>query len=513
LVLPPTRLSPSSFDTGEHRLVDTRAPVEQHAVGRDRLAQRDAHSLAGAQVQHADRLDAAAIEQPLGLLRHALECVFQRLRGAVPRMQLEKTRRQQEADEHRHRVEIDLMAEDAAGVEGGTRAGHEGHADAERDRHVHADAALAQAAPHAAEKRPGRKQQHRQAQHPAAPVEQLRQIGAQFARPRHVRRRGQHHHLHHAEGGDEQPPQRLAALRASQLARRRRRVGRSVVARAAHRVDEQRRPRFRRVPAHRGTLAGGADAGLADAVDAEQRVLDDAGTGGAVHARQLQCGIRDAPAIGAGRPAREALLFERVVEHRRVRRGVAHGRGGGGDGARHREAALSRCLRREDDRQFAVLSERPYMSPLSPLRCALGVFVALALAGAASAQSEAQPRLDTVTLHAGMHNSRAEVARTPLQRQTGMMFRKAMAQHEGMLFVFDGASQLCFWMKNTLLPLSIAFVADDGSIVDIAEMQPQSEATHCSSKPVRFALEMNQGWFAKRGIQPGFKLKGAPFGS
>jgi uncharacterized membrane protein (UPF0127 family) len=141
------------------------------------------------------------------------------------------------------------------------------------------------------------------------------------------------------------------------------------------------------------------------------------------------------------------------------------------------------------------------------------VFVALALAGAASAQSEAQPRLDTVTLHAGMHNIRAEVARTPLQRQTGMMFRKAMAQHEGMLFVFDGASQLCFWMKNTLLPLSIAFVADDGSIVDIAEMQPQSEATHCSSKPVRFALEMNQGWFAKRGIQPGFKLKGAPFGS
>ena len=68
------------------------------------------------------------------------------------------------------------------------------------------------------------------------------------------------------------------------------------------------------------------------------------------------------------------------------------------------------------------------MSPLSPLRCALGVFVALALAGAASAQSEAQPRLDTVTLHAGMHSTRAEVARTPLQRQTGMMFRKAMAQ-------------------------------------------------------------------------------------
>ena len=73
-----------------------------------------------------------------------------------------------------------------------------------------------------------------------------------------------------------------------------------------------------------------------------------------------------------------------------------------------------------------------------------------------------------------MHNIRAEVARTPLQTQTGMMFRREMASHEGMLFVFDGLSRHCFWMKNTLLPLSIAFIADDGSVVNLAEMQPQS---------------------------------------
>ena len=140
----------------------------------------------------------------------------------------------------------------------------------------------------------------------------------------------------------------------------------------------------------------------------------------------------------------------------------------------------------------------------------------LALSLAAStvlAQNAPQPKLDTITLSAGMHNIRAEVARTPMQTQTGMMFRREMAQHEGMLFVFDSVERRCFWMKNTLLPLSIAFIADDGRVVSLADMQPQTEESHCSAEPVRFALEMNQGWFAKRGIKPGFKLKGPPFGS
>ncbi|MEO7852295.1 MAG: DUF192 domain-containing protein [Rubrivivax sp.] len=131
--------------------------------------------------------------------------------------------------------------------------------------------------------------------------------------------------------------------------------------------------------------------------------------------------------------------------------------------------------------------------------------------GAADAQTAAQPRLDTIVITAGMQNIRAEVAQTGMQMQTGMMFRREMGTHEGMLFAYDSPAVRCFWMKNTLLPLSIAFIADDGSIVNIADMQPQSEQSHCSASPVRYALEMNQGWFAKRNIKAGFKLKGAPF--
>jgi uncharacterized membrane protein (UPF0127 family) len=137
--------------------------------------------------------------------------------------------------------------------------------------------------------------------------------------------------------------------------------------------------------------------------------------------------------------------------------------------------------------------------------------IAALLPLAVRAQTEAQPRLDTVALQAGMHVIRAEVARTPLQTTTGMMFRREMAQNEGMLFVFEGLQRRCFWMRNTPLPLTIAYIADDGAIVDLVDMQPLSEQLHCSSQPVRYALEMNQGWFAKRGIKPGFRLKGPPF--
>lgn len=139
---------------------------------------------------------------------------------------------------------------------------------------------------------------------------------------------------------------------------------------------------------------------------------------------------------------------------------------------------------------------------------------ALALAAcslAAAAQTEPQPKLDTVTLSAGMYRIHAELARTEEQRETGLMLRKEMGTYEGMLFVFDDAAVHCFWMKNTLLPLSIAFIADDGTIVTIADMAPQSTDSHCPAKPVHYALEMNQGWFAKRAIKPGFKLGGAPF--
>jgi uncharacterized protein len=143
-------------------------------------------------------------------------------------------------------------------------------------------------------------------------------------------------------------------------------------------------------------------------------------------------------------------------------------------------------------------------------RLALGLLMALCSA-AAPAQEAPQMNLPVVQLNAGMHNIRAQVARTPDQRSTGLMHRKEMPQHEGMLFVFEQPSVQCFWMKNTLLPLSIAFLADDGTVVNVRDMQPQALDSHCSEKPVRYVLEMNQGWFAKRGVKPGFKLTGTPF--
>ncbi len=143
-------------------------------------------------------------------------------------------------------------------------------------------------------------------------------------------------------------------------------------------------------------------------------------------------------------------------------------------------------------------------------RSLLAALLLATFCGAASAQGVPQ-NLPAITLNAGMHNIRAAVAQTPDQRQTGLMFRREMAQHEGMLFVFDEATPQCFWMKNTLLPLAIAFLADDGTVVNIDEMKPQTLDSHCSSKPVRFVLEMNQGWFAKRGVKAGSKITGRPF--
>jgi uncharacterized protein len=138
-------------------------------------------------------------------------------------------------------------------------------------------------------------------------------------------------------------------------------------------------------------------------------------------------------------------------------------------------------------------------------------FAAFAVACVSATGQEAQTNLPRVELSAGMHRIDAQVALTPDQRQTGLMFRKEMPQHEGMLFVFEQPSIQCFWMKNTLLPLTAAFVADDGTIVNLADMKPLVTDSHCSTKPVRYVLEMNQGWFAKKGIKPGAKLTGAAF--
>ena len=142
---------------------------------------------------------------------------------------------------------------------------------------------------------------------------------------------------------------------------------------------------------------------------------------------------------------------------------------------------------------------------------ALLVFAASALAylpAAVSQTAPAGPTLPVKTLTAGMHRIQAEVAATDASRSRGLMFRKELAPNHGMLFVFDQANVQCFWMRNTLLPLSIAFILDDGTITNIADMAPMTENSHCSTAPVRYTLEMEQGWFAKRGITAGKKITG-----
>lgn len=149
------------------------------------------------------------------------------------------------------------------------------------------------------------------------------------------------------------------------------------------------------------------------------------------------------------------------------------------------------------------------MTTLSRLLAALSVAVA---ATGAFAQTPTGPQtgLPVVDLTMGMYKVKAEVAATPQSREIGLMFRKNMPDTAGMLFVFDESAGHCFWMKNTDLPLSIAFITDDGTISDIAEMKPQTEDNHCPTKAGVYALEMNKGWFKQKNIKPGTRIEGLP---
>lgn len=120
----------------------------------------------------------------------------------------------------------------------------------------------------------------------------------------------------------------------------------------------------------------------------------------------------------------------------------------------------------------------------------------------------AETAMPMIELSAGFHRIEAEVAATDANRQRGLMQRRAMPAQHGMLFVFTENNTHCMWMRNTLLPLSVAFLDSDGVIINIEDMQPQTEDNHCAKMPARYALEMNLGWFAQRGIKRGSKLNG-----
>jgi hypothetical protein len=132
-------------------------------------------------------------------------------------------------------------------------------------------------------------------------------------------------------------------------------------------------------------------------------------------------------------------------------------------------------------------------------------FIALgALAWCAAAQAQ----LPVVQLSAGIYLIKAEVAADMSARAQGLMFRKALPPNGGMLFIFDEPAIQCMWMKNTLVPLSVAFMDERGVILNVEDMQPQTEDTHCAKAPALLALEMSKGWFAQRGIKAGMKLGG-----
>lgn len=134
--------------------------------------------------------------------------------------------------------------------------------------------------------------------------------------------------------------------------------------------------------------------------------------------------------------------------------------------------------------------------------------LATLLLGTAGATRAAD--LPKVTLTIGDHKITAEVASTPEQRALGLMNRFSLQPDHGMLFVFERAEPLAFWMKNTFIPLSIAFIGADGKIINIEDMAPRSEASHWSKGPALYALEMKKGWFGERGIGVGAEVKGGP---
>lgn len=120
-------------------------------------------------------------------------------------------------------------------------------------------------------------------------------------------------------------------------------------------------------------------------------------------------------------------------------------------------------------------------------------------------------RIKRQRLIVGRDTVAVEVAETEEMRRVGLMFRETLAENEGMLFVFDSAGIYPFWMKNTVIPLSIAFIDDQGVIRGLQDMMPNDELTyHAPPVPVRYALEMNQGWFAERQVRIGDQVQFLP---
>jgi uncharacterized membrane protein (UPF0127 family) len=148
------------------------------------------------------------------------------------------------------------------------------------------------------------------------------------------------------------------------------------------------------------------------------------------------------------------------------------------------------------------------MKKLPLFLCALGISSAFLASNCANAQKN--QTFPVTSLNVGINLIKAEVATTPAQHERGLMYRDKLAPNEGMVFVFSPAQPVCMWMKNTLIPLSVAFMDEHGAIINIEEMKAQTLDTHCANKDATYALEMNPGWFKQKNIKPGATIDGLP---
>ncbi|BEV14500.1 DUF192 domain-containing protein [Herbaspirillum sp. DW155] len=150
-------------------------------------------------------------------------------------------------------------------------------------------------------------------------------------------------------------------------------------------------------------------------------------------------------------------------------------------------------------------------SPVSRLFLrSAAALLALGCLSSAGAQTPQVSKFPTIQLNIGIHLIKAEVAQTEAQREQGLMFREKMADNEGMVFLFGQPAGVCMWMKNTLIPLSVAFMDEKGVIINIEEMKEQTLDSHCAKRPAVYALEMNKGWFKQKNIKPGTRIEGLP---
>ena len=153
---------------------------------------------------------------------------------------------------------------------------------------------------------------------------------------------------------------------------------------------------------------------------------------------------------------------------------------------------------------------QPFLRPITMRRSFALLATLAALATTLPSYAQQAQKFPTTTLNAGLYLIKAEVASNEAQREQGLMFREKMGANEGMVFLFGAPAGVCMWMKNTLIPLSVAFMDESGKIINIEEMKAQTLDSHCAIRPATYALEMNTGWFKQKNIKPGTTIDGLP---